>query len=194
MLRETSQRLLFKKAVLARRQTQPGPDQIVVGKDGKMAVFSLSHRLYTGSFRTCASNVHCVSIARSNPKSFSGKQYFSLAPTRAMLKLRSIDDFYRAYKSGVLDKLNPLQVLRDLGPNAIMCCWEDFNFCCHRRMVGEWLEEQLGITVPEIGHEREESPPWRELPLKSPSRSRSPKNHSTNQPGEQGPGERWRAS
>ena len=37
---------------------------------------------------------------------------------------------------------------------------------CHRRLVAEWLEEKLGIVVPELGHERGESLPFGEQPSK----------------------------
>ena len=37
---------------------------------------------------------------------------------------------------------------------------------CHRRLVAEWLEEKLGIVVPELGHERAESVPFSEQPSK----------------------------
>jgi hypothetical protein len=50
----------------------------------------------------------------------------------------------------------------DLGPDAILLCWESFNVRCHRRLVAEWLEEKVGIVVPEVGHERAESIPFSE--------------------------------
>ena len=37
---------------------------------------------------------------------------------------------------------------------------------CHRRLVAEWLEETLGIIVPELDHERGESIPFNEQPSK----------------------------
>ena len=37
---------------------------------------------------------------------------------------------------------------------------------CHRRLVAEWLEEKLGIVVPELDHERAESVPFNEQPSK----------------------------
>jgi hypothetical protein len=32
----------------------------------------------------------------------------------------------------------------------------------HRRLVAEWLEEKLGVVVPELDHERSESIPFSE--------------------------------
>jgi hypothetical protein len=57
-------------------------------------------------------------------------------------------------------------VAADLGSDAIPLCWESFNVRCYRRLVAEWLEEKLGIVVPEEGHERGESIPFSEQPSK----------------------------
>jgi len=50
----------------------------------------------------------------------------------------------------------------DLGPTPFCSVGESFNVRCHRRLVAEWLEEKLGIVVPEVGHERGESIPFNE--------------------------------
>jgi hypothetical protein len=36
----------------------------------------------------------------------------------------------------------------------------------HRRLVAEWLEEKLGIVVPEVDHERSDSLPFSQQPSK----------------------------
>ena len=48
-----------------------------------------------------------------------------------------------------MDKLDPAQVAADLGPNAILLCWEPPGKFCHRRLVAEWLEEHLGVEILE---------------------------------------------
>jgi hypothetical protein len=53
----------------------------------------------------------------------------------------------------------PPKVTNDLGPDAIMLCFEKFNEKCHRRLVASWLETSLWIVIPEFGHRREESCP-----------------------------------
>jgi hypothetical protein len=37
---------------------------------------------------------------------------------------------------------------------------------CHRRLVAEWLEEKLRISVPELERERAESLPFNKQPSK----------------------------
>ena len=41
-----------------------------------------------------------------------------------------------------LDSLDAKQVAEELGPDAILLCWESFNVLCHRRLVAEWLEQK----------------------------------------------------
>jgi hypothetical protein len=73
--------------------------------------------------------------------------------------------FDREYRK-LLDSLDAIHVAEELGPNAILLCWESFNVRCHRRLVAEWLEEKLGIVVPELGHGRSKSIPFSEQPSK----------------------------
>jgi hypothetical protein len=66
----------------------------------------------------------------------------------------------------VVTVVSAKQVVEELGPNAILLCWESFNVRCHRRLVAEWLEAKLGIVVPELDHARAESLPFSEQPSK----------------------------
>jgi hypothetical protein len=84
-----------------------------------------------------------------------------LAPPRWLLKAKDPELFDREYRKQ-LDALDAKQVVEEVGPDAILLCWESFNVRCHRRLVAEWLEEKLGITVPEFAHERSESIPFNE--------------------------------
>jgi len=84
-----------------------------------------------------------------------------LAPPRWLLKTKDPELFDREYRKQ-LDSLDAKQVAEDPGPDAILLCWESFNVRCHRRLVAEWLEEELGIVVPELGRQRDESIPFSE--------------------------------
>jgi uncharacterized protein (DUF488 family) len=48
-----------------------------------------------------------------------------------------------------LDKLDPGEVAYELGSEAVLLCWEAPGRFCHRRLVATWLEEALGVDVPE---------------------------------------------
>jgi len=53
------------------------------------------------------------------------------------------------YQRDVLCKLDAAKVVEDLGSDAVLLCWEAPGKFCHRRLVAAWLEEALGIEVPE---------------------------------------------
>lgn len=55
------------------------------------------------------------------------------------------------YQSQVLAQLDPQNVWKRLGADAILLCWEKAGKFCHRRLVAHWLEERLGVTVEELG-------------------------------------------
>jgi hypothetical protein len=90
-----------------------------------------------------------VSIARWAPKGFKHvRHYQKLAPWKDMKGLTE-DDFRYIYQDAILDVLDPQKVFEELGPDAILLCWEKPGEFCHRRMVAEWLEVHLGIEVSE---------------------------------------------
>jgi hypothetical protein len=101
-----------------------------------------------------------VWIARGHPRAKGGwKAYLKpgvtgsadmrLAPTWAMLK-GDIEDYHRAFAKQ-LAALDPAAVYRELGENAVLLCWCEVGRMCHRRIVAEWFEAALGVTVPELG-------------------------------------------
>lgn len=65
--------------------------------------------------------------------------------------------FREKYFDEILKPLNPRQVYDHLhkiveGHEPVLLCWEDVtkpDQWCHRRMVAEWFEDQLGVIVPE---------------------------------------------
>ena len=104
--------------------------------------------------RKAAADPKAVSIARWTPRWWAGRRYIVLAPPVALLRLAKAglpwDEFATEYRRYVLDKLDPAKVLADLGPDAILLCWEKPGDNCHRRLVAEWLEKHLEIEVPEL--------------------------------------------
>jgi uncharacterized protein (DUF488 family) len=59
------------------------------------------------------------------------------------------EEFERQFKEYVLDKLDAKEILNEMGEDAILLCWEPPGEFCHRRIVAQWLESELGIKVPE---------------------------------------------
>src|ERR1017187_4954226 len=112
----------------------------------------------TSSFAKSGKHPDAVAISQGVPRFYRVKRYMPLAPPRWLLKTKDSELFDLEYRKQ-LDSLDAKQVAEDLGPNAVLLCWESFNVRCHRRRVAEWLEEKLAIVVPELGHERSESIP-----------------------------------
>ena len=119
----------------------------------------------TSNFAKSGKHPDAVAISQGVPRFYRVKRYMPLAPPRSLLKAKDAELFHREYRKQ-LDSLDARQVAEELGPNAILLCWESFNVRCHRRLAAEWLEEKLGNVVPELGHERAESLPFSEQPSK----------------------------
>jgi hypothetical protein len=94
-----------------------------------------------------------VSIALYTPKAIKIRQCMQLCPP---------PDLLARYKTGVtskeqyveefnaqLAKLDAQELYDWLGENAILLCYEKAGDFCHRRLVAEWLETNLGIKIPE---------------------------------------------
>lgn len=97
------------------------------------------------------SDPRLVAISIKCPEWFKGRRYQALNPPKDMLHHNlSDEEWAKQYHERVLSRLNPLKVYKELGPDAILLCWEQPGAFCHRRLVAEWLEEHLGIKVPEL--------------------------------------------
>ena len=97
---------------------------------------------------------HGVCIAARAPEWFTGKCFPELAPTYRIWKKYQDDGdeeaYIIAYQEEVLSKLDPAAVYAELGPDAVLLCWEGKNKFCHRYVVADWLEKALGGTISEL--------------------------------------------
>lgn len=104
-----------------------------------------------------------VSISRTVPKGVpEGYHSFKqLAPGAWIFDQNeklSRREYHERYRREVLARLNPRMtydaLCRLTAPHEpVLLCWEDLTRpeqWCHRRLVAEWLEEELGIAVPEF--------------------------------------------
>jgi hypothetical protein len=55
------------------------------------------------------------------------------------------DRYYRE----TLDMLRPAKIVEEVGDQSVLLCYEQDANRCHRGIVAEWLEFNLGIEVPE---------------------------------------------
>lgn len=99
---------------------------------------------------------NAVSIALSTPDWFQERRYEKLAPKPWFLAKYKEDgdvEYYKEhYYKEVLSKLNAKEVYAELGEDAVLLCWETPEEFCHRHLVAEWLERELGIKVVEYDY------------------------------------------
>lgn len=105
---------------------------------------------YFSNIKNLPKDKAAVSIARGQPKWFSGRIYLVLAPTWDMIKNMNEAEYRKAY-AGILSKLDPKDVICDLD-GSILLCWERPGEFCHRRLVAEWIERSTGVIVPEYNN------------------------------------------
>ena len=103
-----------------------------------------------------------VSISRQKMRGAEAmREYPALMPSWDIIKkahqLGYNEESFLAYRDAYfaqLDKLDARKVYNDL-QNCVLVCFESSTDLaagkkfCHRRMVAGWLEEKLGVKVPE---------------------------------------------
>ena len=116
--------------------------------------------IYTGYFARTKqytdNGLQVVSIAGKAPDFFKGPKYPSLAPKYEMFmdwKKGKIDnfDYTRIFKER-LNSLDPHAVKRFLtsfDKDVVLLCYEKPGDFCHRHIVADWIEENLGLIVEE---------------------------------------------
>lgn len=96
-----------------------------------------------------------VSISRVTPKwSNITKEYKALAPSWSLVsdyKSGKIDKdgYTKRYYEETLSKLDAKKVYNDL-KDKVLLCYEKKGDFCHRHIVANWIENELGIKVEEI--------------------------------------------
>lgn len=94
-----------------------------------------------------------VCVAVKSPPGFKGYYYPDLYPKqKALWQFKKDGDrkkFTKAYYNQVLNKLDPQLIWDDLKDDVLLC-WEGAGRFCHRRIIAEWLENELGVVIPEI--------------------------------------------
>lgn len=94
-----------------------------------------------------------VAICIYPPIDWTGLQYPALEPDRQSfyaIKAGSItkEQYEKLYRENILSKLDP-KTIYETFKNNVLLCWEEPGEFCHRRIVAAWIEENIGIEVPE---------------------------------------------
>jgi len=108
----------------------------------------------TSYFAKSASHPNAISIARRNPLYYTGLTYCKLAPPEHLFRKYMLDEddhfFQFNYIAEVLENLDPIEVIQDIGKEAILLCWEKPGQFCHRRLVSQWFRDTIGLIVMEL--------------------------------------------
>ena len=117
--------------------------------------------IFTSNFKIAGHLPQAVAISRGLPQGWRGRVYKALAPSWQLIKIQDPKEYTRRYRIEVLDKLDPQQVLADLGgDDFVMLCWEPPGEFCHRRIVAVWLLKELGIKIEELDPKRQTHNAW----------------------------------
>jgi len=110
--------------------------------------------LRTSYFAISSELPNAVSIALKAPDFYIGKEYLPLAPTCAILtnykKTKNIHTYTERYIEEILLPLNAKTVYDELGHFSVLLCWESSEKFCHRHIVAKWIEDSLGVKIPEL--------------------------------------------
>lgn len=102
-----------------------------------------------------------ISIARFS-RFWTGDEYKKLAPPANIIKIKDAELYTKLYYEEVLNKLNPKEVYEELGQKSVLLCYESWESIksgktfCHRRIVAEWLQNNLCIEVKELDTDLEQ--------------------------------------
>jgi len=110
--------------------------------------------MQTSYFAISYSLPNAISIAAKSPDFYTGRVYLPLAPTWDIFseyqKNHDIHIYTERYICEILAPLDAQQLFDDLGRYSILLCWEAPDKFCHRRIVAKWLEDSLGVKIPEL--------------------------------------------
>lgn len=104
-----------------------------------------------------------IGISRGTPRAQRQpyRNYRQLAPGPWFKTCATPQEYVRLYYRQVLCQLDPRGVVASLCTMAgagipTLLCWEappPNEAWCHRALVSAWLYDELGLEVPEFGHE-----------------------------------------
>ena len=102
-----------------------------------------------------------IGISRGTPSKQTGFRRYPLLNPGPWFKSCETPQEYAARYFDILSKLNADDVVYELteladGGTPTLLCWElppPAPAWCHRGLVSAWLHDELGLEVPEFGHE-----------------------------------------
>lgn len=112
----------------------------------------LMYTTYFANVKKLDTYRNLVSIARKTPPGFPGRIFLQLAPPEELLWRTKNSGDYNSYIEEYYEMLYELDVhkiAKELGPDAVLVCYEGKDKFCHRHLVAMWLSD-AGYSVVEI--------------------------------------------
>jgi hypothetical protein len=109
---------------------------------------------YFGNYRKFGDKIP-ISIALYPPKGFLGEELKALAPTTQILGCKDNEEVYTTLFNKKIKGFSAKKVFKYFESSyndrdVILLCYEKPPQFCHRHLVAEWLEKELGIEVEEL--------------------------------------------
>ncbi len=106
----------------------------------------------TGNFKTYKGE-NGLSICLYPPLDYSGAQFPALAPDRQTFFAKKADEideaeYEKQYREKILSRLEAKKIY-EMFQKSVLLCWEPAGEFCHRRIIASWIQEELGIEIPE---------------------------------------------
>lgn len=108
----------------------------------------------TSYFKNIRNVNNPISISRFPPNWYNGECFIELAPTKELLfdkkqgKINN-EEYTIRYHNETLSQLNPQEIYDKLDGYTLLCYEEKGKFC-HRHLVKNWLEYELGVEINEL--------------------------------------------
>lgn len=125
-----------------------------MGKTSNESIVLDRNKVYSSYYaRACKiiPDWRLVSISIGIPDSFNGSILRELNPPKQLLYdykngLCSEEEYTNRYIENILNNLNPTDIYNKIKGKVIVCYCGKNSFC-HRNLVLEWLEQNLGREV-----------------------------------------------
>ena len=115
----------------------------------------MSPTIFTSNYARSSQYHLSVAISRKPPDWYSGNQLPQLAPTWEMitnLKSNKItqDQYSELYITLLIERnLTPKKIITLLPNECRLLCYEKVGEFCHRRVLAQWIEDEIGVVIPE---------------------------------------------
>jgi uncharacterized protein YeaO (DUF488 family) len=112
-------------------------------------------QLFTSNYARSSSYDLSFSISKKAPDWYKGKQLPQYAPTWEMIvaykdNALTSDEYALQYISLLKSRhQSPQKIVDALPDKSRLLCYESPGDFCHRRVLAQWVEDELGLIIPE---------------------------------------------